>query len=84
MYYQACSNRLNPGAVQSLEGKSIPYNFSRWHFPSSEASAGTGTAFSKHEHRVRQKRPLPECGGQGNNVGVIIYSFSLHISPAVS
>ena len=26
----------------------------------------------------------PECGWQGNNMGVIIYSFNLNISPKMS
>ena len=34
-------------------------------------------------YRVRQQY-LPESGWQGNNTGVIIYSFNLNISPKMS
>ena len=36
------------------------------------------------KYRVQQKEGLPECGWQGNNMGVLIYSFNLNISPKMS
>ena len=35
-------------------------------------------------HSVRQKEGLRECGWLGNNMGVIICSFNLNISPKMS
>ena len=36
------------------------------------------------KYRVLQKEGLLECGWQGNNMGAIIYSFNLNISPKMS
>ena len=36
------------------------------------------------EYGVRQKSRLLECGWQGNNMGVMIYSFNLDVSPKIS
>ena len=38
----------------------------------------------KNRYRVWQKEGLLECGWQGSNMGVTIYSFNLNISPKVS
>ena len=35
-------------------------------------------------YRVRQKEGLRECGGSGDDMGVVMYSFRLNISPEMS
>ena len=40
--------------------------------------------YKKIKYRVWQKEGLRESGWQGNNMGVIIYGFNLHISPKMS
>ena len=37
-----------------------------------------------YKYRVWQEERLPECGWQDTDMGVIIYSFNLNISPKMS
>ena len=42
------------------------------------------TLWYKYMYKVWQEYRLLECGRQGNNMGVITYSFNLNISPEMS
>ena len=46
--------------------------------------ARSGRVHEAQIYRVQQKQGLLESGSSGNNLGVIIYSFNLNVSPKVS